>query len=520
MPTTTLGMTYVTAGAAQKEVIVNEGLDTIDAVVGQEKAITFGAANYTLSTVDGPPHEWQHGTLILGGSPAADRDLIFPSGKDGMRWVVFNNTGYNITCKVSGQTGIVVADQEWRWLRANATDIEGIALAASVTGFEDAANAGTRTLGGGTYFWATTDEYRQSIDGTVIGRIVRLPAEAASKGLIFHVYNSGSNPDEYLFFENDAAGDIGHVYPGDGCVLWCDGTDWRIGHLPPTPQMQATNTVTMTVDAFIEGGDKQIHKLDPNAAFRQVELGQASTMQGKMWRIYNNGIDDELLEIENSTSTAIGMLPAKRWVLAFCEGSTEWSINNTYNPYYEYNTTALSADLVLTYEDKVTQRLDPNGANRNVDLPPIVALRTRNMNWRIFNYGTGNELLIVRDSTTAELTTIAPGQQAYFHCSDNEWMVLESSKTSTDVNTETLSAAKTLTLADARNQFLDCGASNRDCDLPPEASSSGREFRIFNNGASNNLAVRDDTPTTIVTLTPGQGALLVCDGTTWRNIGP
>jgi hypothetical protein len=63
---------------------------------------------------------------------------------------------------------------------------------------------------------------------------------------------------------------------------------------------------------------------------------------------------------------------------------------------------------------------------------------------------------------------------------------------------------------------LDGGLANRNVDLPAEGASAGLWFTIKNQGSTNNLVVRDDTPATVATLTPGQWAVVACDGTTWR----
>lgn len=59
------------------------------------------------------------------------------------------------------------------------------------------------------------------------------------------------------------------------------------------------------------------------------------------------------------------------------------------------------------------------------------------------------------------------------------------------------------------NGFLYCingGSSNRNVDLPAYTTIEGCVFVIYNNGATNNLVVRNSTGvTTIATLTPGQG---------------
>lgn len=87
-------------------------------------------------------------------------------------------------------------------------------------------------------------------------------------------------------------------------------------------------------------------------------------------------------------------------------------------------------------------------------------------------------------------------------------------------NVETLAGAKTLTVADAIFQRLDPDGSNRDVNLPAEASSTGKTYRIVNdaNGAED-LVVKDDGASTIVTISQNEAAWVVCDGTAWFHMG-
>jgi hypothetical protein len=88
------------------------------------------------------------------------------------------------------------------------------------------------------------------------------------------------------------------------------------------------------------------------------------------------------------------------------------------------------------------------------------------------------------------------------------------------VNTETLSSAKTLKAHDMRVHFLDPGGSNRDITLPAEEASANLYFYIFNTGSGNDLIVKDDstpTPNTIVTVSQDEGSVMFCDGVDWRG---
>ena len=86
-----------------------------------------------------------------------------------------------------------------------------------------------------------------------------------------------------------------------------------------------------------------------------------------------------------------------------------------------------------------------------------------------------------------------------------------------DVNTETLTGQKTLTVNDARIQRLDPGGAGRDVLLPAE--EQGLRVTIVNTAdAAEDLTVKEDSDTTtIVTISQNEDAELYCDGTDWQG---
>lgn len=87
-------------------------------------------------------------------------------------------------------------------------------------------------------------------------------------------------------------------------------------------------------------------------------------------------------------------------------------------------------------------------------------------------------------------------------------------------NVETLTGNKTLAVSDKICQKLDPGGSARDVTLPAEAAGESLGYIITNaaDGAEN-LVVKNDGGSTIVTISQNESAMVVCDGTTWVHMG-
>ncbi|KKN11799.1 hypothetical protein LCGC14_1022830 [marine sediment metagenome] len=86
---------------------------------------------------------------------------------------------------------------------------------------------------------------------------------------------------------------------------------------------------------------------------------------------------------------------------------------------------------------------------------------------------------------------------------------------------ETLTAGRTIVeTTDPDTLLLDPNGVDRLVTLPAEAASDGLFYWIRNTGiVAANLDVQDDTPTAIVSIPNGSGALLKCNGVAWRQSG-
>ena len=84
------------------------------------------------------------------------------------------------------------------------------------------------------------------------------------------------------------------------------------------------------------------------------------------------------------------------------------------------------------------------------------------------------------------------------------------------VRVASITGDDTLTVASSTFQILDGGGSDYDVNLPAE--EEGIYFWITNAGATNALVVKNDAAATIVSLAAGEAALVVCNGTDWKQV--
>lgn len=84
----------------------------------------------------------------------------------------------------------------------------------------------------------------------------------------------------------------------------------------------------------------------------------------------------------------------------------------------------------------------------------------------------------------------------------------------------TLAADLALTAQYRQVLRIDPGGAARDIDLPAEATSNGLSFEIVNIAdAAENLVVKDDAGTTIVTISQNEKATVICEGAAWYHTG-
>ena len=84
-------------------------------------------------------------------------------------------------------------------------------------------------------------------------------------------------------------------------------------------------------------------------------------------------------------------------------------------------------------------------------------------------------------------------------------------------NVEILSDAKSLTISDKQQQFLDPNGLDRNVFMVTEATASGLSFWIINSGTTGNLLIKNSAGNQdLLTISTGQIGYLTCNGTIWN----
>jgi hypothetical protein len=79
----------------------------------------------------------------------------------------------------------------------------------------------------------------------------------------------------------------------------------------------------------------------------------------------------------------------------------------------------LAGTLTLTVNSAKFQRLDPDGVNRNVDLPAEAL--SEGLSFRILNTAGGAENLVVRDDAAATIVTLNQNKACWVACDGTTW---------------------------------------------------------------------------------------------------
>ncbi len=85
------------------------------------------------------------------------------------------------------------------------------------------------------------------------------------------------------------------------------------------------------------------------------------------------------------------------------------------------------------------------------------------------------------------------------------------------IDLRTLTGDETFNRRTANFLGLDPGGSDRTLTLLPEGQANGLFQFVEHTGTADNLILQTVTPTTVVTLGPGDSAVLRCNGTIWAS---
>lgn len=116
MPSSNLGIVFVTTSQNQKELTINDAVEALDNAGNGSQAITI--TTHRTLTAD----EYVGSILFkLTGTPAADFNLVIPATK--RLFAVRNSTGKNCTVKYAASGSLVVADGDSVIIHSDGTDI-------------------------------------------------------------------------------------------------------------------------------------------------------------------------------------------------------------------------------------------------------------------------------------------------------------------------------------------------------------------------------------------------------------
>lgn len=130
MPTTNLKTDYIVQSQAQKEVTANEAFDDFDAAIAAVESISLAAADVTLTDA-----QFRNAVLEFTGVLPANRVVNFPAREK--PFIVYNNTtgAYSVTLKVTGQTGVTIAQGRRGVYYVDGTDVRDVSSTFSAPQF-------------------------------------------------------------------------------------------------------------------------------------------------------------------------------------------------------------------------------------------------------------------------------------------------------------------------------------------------------------------------------------------------
>jgi len=337
----------------------------------------------------------------------------------------------------------------------------------------------SQALAGPLVLAKATSPHFQRLDPNGASRLVTLPAEATSDGLWFIVYNTADLMDELLTVQDDTPVTVLALNAREAGLFICDGTNWtglRIGKtdfdilglktdiidestsaraisLIKALRLQgggAWNVETLAAGKVLTVADPQFHRLDPDGAPRLVTLPAEATSDGLFYVIANgaNALG-ELITVQDDTPAPIYVLDPREMAIFVCNGvnwvyvgrslcdfgalglETDAIDESTAGAAISLskairlregagvNTETLAGAKVLVNTDAQFQKLDPDGAPRDVTLPAV----QEGLFYWIYDFGgTLGETLVVKNPAAATLATLNAGQSGLFVCTTASWV--------------------------------------------------------------------------------------------------
>lgn len=462
------------------------------------------------------------------------------------------------------------------------------------------------TLAAGKTLVAATDPQFQNLDPGGASRTVTLPAN--EDGLWYWIYNSADLIDELLTVQTAAPVTVVVLNSHEGALVVNDGSSWAIafkGYIDfgaiglRTDYLResttgrsigainafrfenggAYNVETLAAGKVLTVADAHFQRYDPDGVNRTVTLPAESALTDGMWFCISNEANalGELITVQDDTPASIYALDPREMAIFVCNG-TNWVFAGRSLCDFGFlgletdklsestsgagisaqhalciaegggvNEEVLAGTKTLVVTDAQFQRLDPDGANRNVVLPALKA----GLWYRISNYGgTLGETLTVQNPTPATVRVLEAGESGFFVSTGAAWFYLggglvdfgapgiktDSIDESTagaaislvkalcmaeggGVNAETLAAGKTLVVTDAQFQALDPDGTPRIVTLP--AVKAGLLYVVFNTGGAlgETLDVQNPAAASLRILDAGEFAIFASTGAAWSWLG-
>jgi len=122
------------------------------------------------------------------------------------------------------------------------------------------------------------------------------------------------------------------------------------------------------------------------------------------------------------------------------------------------HTETLTGNKTLTTSDVMNQRLDPNGSDRDVTLPPEAS--STDLTFYIYNSADGaGEDLVIKNDTPATIVTLGPGMGMPFSCDGTNWVAVGDDGITYDAqgNTINMGSAEVITTGPFNSATVNTG---------------------------------------------------------------